>query len=61
MGTGDTLKPAPLHPISSRKVGRGGGCGWLGPPLSSVLANAGAGMGDKEQSLQMKKLPYLMS
>jgi hypothetical protein len=47
---GDTSTLAPLPP-STRSVGGGGG--WLGPSLSSVLANARAGMGDKGQPLHM--------
>ncbi len=50
MEIGDTSTLAPLPPSTH---GVGGGGGWLGPSLSSILANAWAGMGDKGQPLHM--------
>jgi hypothetical protein len=50
MEIGDTSTLAPL-PLSARGVGGGGG--WMGPSLSSVLANPRAGLGDKGQPLHM--------
>jgi hypothetical protein len=47
---GDTSMLAPLLPF---RVGWGGGSGWLGPSLSSVLAGAQVGAGDKGQPLHM--------
>jgi hypothetical protein len=48
-GNGDTSTLAP----SSHFAWGGGGGGWLGPPLSSVLAGAQVGVGDKGQPLHM--------
>ncbi len=42
-----------LAPLPHLSRGVGGGGGWLGPSLSSVLANVRAGMGDREQPLHM--------
>jgi hypothetical protein len=48
--------PDLLPPIS--RMGWGWGIGWLGPPLSLILANAQVGAGGKGQPIQMTKLTY---
>jgi hypothetical protein len=44
-------------------MGGGWGCGWLGFPLSFVLANMQAGAGKRRKPLQMtiKYLSYVLS
>jgi hypothetical protein len=51
---------SPLHLFSLCGVGK---FGWLGPPLSSILANLQAGAWDKGQPLQMRKwhVSYVLS
>ncbi len=44
---------------SSICAGWGWGCGWLGPPLFSIFANAQAEAGDRGQPLHMTILPIL--
>ncbi len=53
------LKDGSTPQFYSHRVGWG--CGWLGPSLSSVLANVRARMGDKGQPLQMTILSFFMS
>jgi hypothetical protein len=53
--SGGNLMPA-LLPSLSIRVGWGWGCGWLGPPLSFVHANAWVGAGGKGQPLHMTTL-----